>query len=300
MELELANVEELEKLHSQEPITIEQMKTDLNRLTSFIREILKKDQDYGVIPGTGKKPTLYKTGAEKLLKFFRYTPRFHLVEKITNWDPEKPFFYFNYCCTIHDRITGKVVAEANGSCNSREKKYAYKSQYDPKKPPEPQPSVYTFSIVNTLEKMAQKRAFVGATLIATCASMFFTQDLEDMKDVLEAEYEIIEEGTTSFEENNKYEQKKVEKKITENQRTAILNMLGHYVKPQEGETPDELETRKEIVFQEINKAKKPLNELTFDEASAAIKALGLSIKEDTTKKKKAIKTTSENEDMSPF
>jgi hypothetical protein len=34
--------------------------------------------------------------------------------------------------------------------------------------------------VNTIQKMAQKRALVAATLIATSASEFFTQDLEDV------------------------------------------------------------------------------------------------------------------------
>jgi len=34
-------------------------------------------------------------------------------------------------------------------------------------------------VVNTVQKMAQKRALVAATLIATSASEFFTQDLED-------------------------------------------------------------------------------------------------------------------------
>lgn len=34
-------------------------------------------------------------------------------------------------------------------------------------------------LVNTLQKMAQKRALIGSTLIATNASEFFTQDIED-------------------------------------------------------------------------------------------------------------------------
>ena len=34
-------------------------------------------------------------------------------------------------------------------------------------------------MVNTIQKMAQKRALVAATLIATSASEFFTQDVED-------------------------------------------------------------------------------------------------------------------------
>lgn len=36
--------------------------------------------------------------------------------------------------------------------------------------------------VNTIDKMAQKRAFVAAILIATNASDYFTQDMEDFKD----------------------------------------------------------------------------------------------------------------------
>jgi hypothetical protein len=34
-------------------------------------------------------------------------------------------------------------------------------------------------VVNTIQKMAQKRALVAATLISTSASEFFTQDVED-------------------------------------------------------------------------------------------------------------------------
>src|SRR5207253_1530601 len=35
-------------------------------------------------------------------------------------------------------------------------------------------------ILNTLQKMAQKRAYVGAVIIAVGASDFFTHDIEDM------------------------------------------------------------------------------------------------------------------------
>jgi len=36
-----------------------------------------------------------------------------------------------------------------------------------------------FDQVNTLQKMAQKRALIGAVLLATSASEFFTQDVGD-------------------------------------------------------------------------------------------------------------------------
>lgn len=43
--------------------------------------------------------------------------------------------------------------------------------------------------VNTIQKMAQKRAFVGAVLIATNASEYFTQDVEEMAQfAVEADY----------------------------------------------------------------------------------------------------------------
>lgn len=50
-------------------------------------------------------------------------------------------------------------------------------------------------LVNTIDKMAQKRALVAATLIAVNASEFFTQDLEDM--AIEGEFEpaTVQAGT---------------------------------------------------------------------------------------------------------
>lgn len=50
------------------------------------------------------------------------------------------------------------------------------------------PNEDVFSQVNTLQKMAQKRALVAATLIAVNASEFFTQDLEDLD--VDAEYHV--------------------------------------------------------------------------------------------------------------
>lgn len=55
-----------------------------------------------------------------------------------------------------------------------------------------------FSLVNTIDKMAQKRALIAATLIGANASEFFTQDIEDMPgfglDVIDMPVEVIQEG----------------------------------------------------------------------------------------------------------
>lgn len=62
-----------------------------------------------------------------------------------------------------------------------------------------------FSLINTIDKMAQKRALIAATLIGANASEFFTQDIEDMPgfggDVVEGSYTVVAEpektnGTT--------------------------------------------------------------------------------------------------------
>lgn len=55
------------------------------------------------------------------------------------------------------------------------------------------PDIY--DLVNTIDKMAQKRALIAATLIATNASEFFTQDMEDFAsvsgDVVEGKVEDV-------------------------------------------------------------------------------------------------------------
>lgn len=129
----------------------------------------------------------------------------------------EPFFYFSYRCSLH--LNGVVIAQGEGSCNSWEKKYRWrdatpvcpncgKMTIYKSKPPQngwycwnkkggcgatfkagdksiesqatgqmPNPDIA--DIVNTLQKMAQKRALIAAVLIGANASEFFTQDLED-------------------------------------------------------------------------------------------------------------------------
>jgi hypothetical protein len=98
-----------------------------NTITEFVSRVLRRDVDYGLIPGTDKL-TLLKPGAEKLTTFFGLSTRFQLIERIEDWtgaDYEgEPFFYYLYRCQL---FRGDLlVAEADGSCNSRETKYRYR------------------------------------------------------------------------------------------------------------------------------------------------------------------------------
>jgi len=190
-------------------------------LVKFVKTLMNEGSDFGKIPNTDK-PTLLKPGAEKLTTFFGLSKRFHLTEKIEDWSGAnhggEPFFYYLYRCSLYNGDT--LIAEADGSCNSFEKKYRWrkgerrcpacgeaaiiKSKYDsggwycfPNKGgcggkfPEGAAEIENQEVgrvanpdvcdqVNTIQKMAQKRAFIAATLLAVNASEFFTQDVEDL------------------------------------------------------------------------------------------------------------------------
>ena len=206
-----------------------------NQIVGFVKEIMIENTDFGVIPGTTGKPTLYKPGAEKLATFFGLTKRFEIIERVEDWTGEahkgEPFFYYLYRCSL---LRGDfLIAEADGSCSSFESKYRYrkaericpscqqpaiingKEEYGGgyvcfakkggcgakfKKGDEQIESQKVGRMVNpdvcdqvnTIQKMAQKRALVGVVLLAVNASEFFTQDLEDY---VESDYMIVEHQT---------------------------------------------------------------------------------------------------------
>ncbi len=94
-----------------------------NDLLDFTKQIMREGKDYGTIPGVDK-PSLFKPGAEKLCNFFGLTPKFVVVKETEHWDGEEPFFYYWYKCQLW---RGNVlIAEGDGSCNSRETKYRYR------------------------------------------------------------------------------------------------------------------------------------------------------------------------------
>ena len=52
-------------------LTIQQLAGNMEKLREVMKSVMKKDQDYGEIPGTNSKPTLLKPGGEKLCMLFR-------------------------------------------------------------------------------------------------------------------------------------------------------------------------------------------------------------------------------------
>lgn len=190
------------------------IKRQVQKIQQVMEAVMKDGEHYGVIPGTGNKPTLLKPGAEKLAVTFRLEPDYILLpESVLKQD------YLNYRikCVLTHIHTGQVYASGMGSCNTREKKYRYRwvdtgepvpgSYWKGRDPAvlaaamehpsgifaarktdagqwtihEQGENTDVGDLDNTIMKMACKRALVAGILNATAASDIFTQDLEDLK-----------------------------------------------------------------------------------------------------------------------
>lgn len=153
------------------PLDIQSMLDKINYIEQFKEKVLKVDLDYGIIPGT-KKPTIYKSGAEKLAFAFNLGAKYEVESKIEDpfkeWEFEtsngkkvaRGYFRYTVRCILINKSTGETWGSQLADCDSLERGR------------ETAPS-------NTILKMAEKRAFNGAVLNATFTSDRFTQDLED-------------------------------------------------------------------------------------------------------------------------
>lgn len=182
----------------------------MSKIASFqavIQQALKREHDYGVIPGT-LKPTLLKPGGEKICMVLGVNPEYELMD--TTQDYEKGFFAYNIRCTLKKGT--RHVAQGVGNCNSFEKRYRWiNSDYIPEdvdptsarqfidkygrrkyKIPNPNP----WDLANTILKIAKKRAFIDAVLQVASLSEIFTQDLEDIHEYIQAEQEISNASIT--------------------------------------------------------------------------------------------------------
>ena len=124
----------------------------------------KGNVDCRVIPSkkNGDTFTLTKAGAERICRFFGLNYQLFVLP-CTKLDFANNIFYYAHECQLS--YQEKVVGNGFGNCNNRETKY--NKSYSP-------------DILNTLDKMSQKRAFIGAVLFTTGGSRFFGQKVEDL------------------------------------------------------------------------------------------------------------------------
>ena len=171
-----------------------------NQIAEFqalARSQMKPDLDYGIIPGTGQKPTLLKPGAEKIAKLLGLADVYDILSETENW--EKGFFAYKVRCRLLRMGTESVISSGLGECNSMESKYRWRWAWPDDVPAHVDKTrlvsrtvknggkqyrldnddIYTQ--VNTLLKMAKKRALVDAALSAGRLSEIFTQDIEDFE-----------------------------------------------------------------------------------------------------------------------
>lgn len=172
----------------------------ISEFQALVQSTLKTGHDYDTIPGTNK-PTLLKPGAEKIGMLFGVNPDYEFLDRIEDYKSE--FFAYNIKCTLYRN--GNPVAQGVGSCNSKEKKYRYINVKESEIPSgidkenlEAITDKYgktkykienndVCSLVNTILKMAKKRAYIDATLQLAALSEIFTQDIEDMKEFVQKE-----------------------------------------------------------------------------------------------------------------
>ena len=142
---------------------------------------LSRDVDFGRT--AGKKPSLYKSGAEKIIMAYQLMCRYSIESKIEDIDAKgNGFFYYSVKCSLFKGFTlpdgtYQEVEYSNGygSANTREGRNGTASAYN---------------TANANLKMAQKRAMVQAALAVSGLSSMFTMDIEDessvtMKDMME-------------------------------------------------------------------------------------------------------------------
>ncbi len=158
--------------------------------------VMRKDHDYGVVPGTAK-PSLYKPGSEKILAMFNLAAQ-PQVEDLSTPDAIR----YRVTITIIHTPTGTVAGYGVGEASSAESKYQWRAAVCDEEWEETpgdrkrlkwkkgyqgsaasstrQVRADMEDVANTVLKMAKKRAQIDAVLTTTAASDVFAQDVEDL------------------------------------------------------------------------------------------------------------------------
>lgn len=263
-----------------------EMKSKIDAVQKFVKEVMKEDLDYGVIPSTESR-TLFQPGADKLNALYGFAR--HITAKEENKDFKSGHYDVTIRIQLRHRDTGLVVGEGEGFCATYESKYRYRWVYKsdiPKGVDEASLVSKTFTrkkdgkeftkyrlenpdlfdVWNTVLKMAIKRAYVSATLAATGLSGIFQMDEEEFDAWVEGQEasgkEKVEKqrgGPQASDEKGSFEPPTSDK-ITQSQYGKIMGDAKRKGLDEEG--------IKSIV-QYVKK--KPINDLSRSEASAVIK-----------------------------
>lgn len=104
----------------QHELSIEDVLARVAKVKAVMTKVMREGDHYGVIPGT-PKPTLFKPGAEILLLTFRLDPQYASVE-----EHDGSHLTVKSVCTLWHIPTGNRLGSGEGSCSTKESKYAYR------------------------------------------------------------------------------------------------------------------------------------------------------------------------------
>lgn len=199
---------------SYQPMTVYELKKQVNLIQQAMRSVMKENVHYGKIPGCGDKPALFKAGAEKIILLFRFRPEFEPRRTdLSNFHRE-----YEVKTTLYD-ASGNPLGQGVGSCSTMESKYRWRDQNrrcphckketifkskhddggfycwtkkggcgakfsaDSKEITEQQtgrvenPDIA--DVYNTVLKIGKKRSQTDAVLTCTAASDIFNQDVDE-------------------------------------------------------------------------------------------------------------------------
>ena len=126
--------------------------------------LLRRNIDFGRIH-KAQRPSLYKSGAERILMAYGVESKFVLekaVEEFGNTDGAMPLFFYRFKCELYKG--GQHITDGYGSANSNETSCGRAVKAD---------------LANSVIKKAKKRSMVDACLMLAQLSGAFTADLED-------------------------------------------------------------------------------------------------------------------------
>lgn len=137
------------------------------------KQILKRDVDFGMITYIDKKtgevknvsdkPTLFKSGAEKILLGLQVPYDVEISDSYKDY--KDGFFYYEVIVKARDK-NGNIIRAGVGCANTREKNNGMAMAWD---------------TANSMLKKAKKRAIVDLAISLASASDWFVQDIEDLK-----------------------------------------------------------------------------------------------------------------------
>lgn len=294
-------------------MSVDSVVRQVNLVQEIMKSIMKDGEHYGVIPGTNK-PSLYKPGAEKLGFTFRLAPEYEVTT--LDWPGGHREYQVKCrlrhiptgtmvgegvgtCTTLEGKYryrggekegTGQPVPKEYWNLKNAGKmseaieliggpgygvgkidgkweicSIGEKQEHD-------NPADY----YNTCEKMAKKRAHVDAILTATAASDIFTQDVEDMSEVIPGAAEAAKKESKPPVNPPQKKQTEPQKEIqnpddpcTDNQIKAIHSLLAAL------KITDDLEKHSAVSgLLQKSEIITSFSVLTKGEASAVIKRLG--------------------------